>query len=71
MFMQNGSSLKNQRVNSTEMTVAVNAAPETINLEEPSQTVGVENINPDHSQFDEDPSTSFIKGGTTTLGAGS
>ena len=53
------------------MTVAVNPAPETINLEEPSQTVGVENINPDHSQFDEDPSTSFIKGGTTTLGAGS
>ena len=53
------------------MTVAVNAVPETINQEEPIQSVGVEDIGPDYSQVEEDPSTSFIKGGTTTLGAGS
>lgn len=31
MFMQNGSSMKDHRVNSTEMTVAVNPVAETIN----------------------------------------
>ena len=49
MFMQNGSSLKDQRINSTEMTVAVNPVAETINQEEPLQTVGVEDIGPDYS----------------------